>query len=111
MEQVAPPQGLTPYLEYVTDGLLTDTVQLWELPRPVSELYYLGECSARRELIRAQSDRDRYYRAASRGGFSNPVKSQGLTFAELCRERGEFALADRVESDMASITFHVGGNS
>lgn len=115
MEPLTPPHGLSPYLEFVTDGLLTDTVQLWELPRPVSELYYLGESSARRslepQLTQAKCDRDRYYQAAARGGFSNPLKPQGLTFAQLCRERGEHSLADRVESDMDSLAFQVRGNS
>ena len=115
MEPLTPPNGLSPYLEFVTDGLLTDKVQLWELPRTVSELYYLGEASARRslqpQLLQAQCDRDRYYLAASRGGFTSPLKPQGLTFAELCRERGEYALANKVDADMASLAFQVRGNA
>jgi hypothetical protein len=108
MEQV------TEYLENVTDQLINDSVQLWELPPAVACLYYLGEASARRvlipQLIQAEADRDRYYRAASRGGFQAPIKRQGLTYADLCRERGQHALADKVEAEMSSIAFNVRGN-
>lgn len=108
MEQV------TQYLESVTDKLLRDEVQLWELPSAVSGLYYLGESSARGvlmpQLIQAEADRDRYYRAACLGGFQAPLKPQGLTFAQLCRERGNEALALKVEADMSSLTFQVRGN-
>jgi hypothetical protein len=50
------------------------------------------------------------YRDASRGGFQAPIKRQGLTYAELCRERGQHALADKVEAEMSSIAFKVRGN-
>lgn len=102
------------YLEDVTDKLLRDEVQLWELPSAVSGLYFLGESSARGvlmpQLLQAESDRDRYYRAACRGGFNAPLKPQGLTFAQLCRERGNEALAVKVEVDMSTLTFNVRGN-
>lgn len=105
-------EPITQYLEQVTEGLLRDTVQLWQLPSAVSALYYLGEDSARRilepQLVQAQADRDRYYRAASRGGFEAQIKPQGLSFAQLCRERGDHITADRVEADMASLSFNVG---
>lgn len=107
-------EQITQYLEKVTDELIKDEVQLWELPPAVSGLYYLGEWSARGilmpQLIQAEADRDRYYRAACRGGFEVPLKPQGLTFAQLCRERGEEALALKVEADMSTLTFNVRGN-
>ena len=87
MEPRITPAGVTGYLEYVLDGLIWDKVQLWELPPAVTAIYYYGESCARRndpELEQVKSDRDRYYRAAARGGFGVPViKSQGLTFLEL----------------------------
>lgn len=108
-------EPLTKYLEEVTDGLLRDTVQLWELPSSVAGIYYLGESSARRilepQLVQAEADRDRYYLAACRGGFQSQTKPQGLTFAELCRERGDHLTADKVEADMSSLAFRVRGRA
>lgn len=103
------------YLDEVTEGLLRDTVQLWEVPSSVAGLYYLGEACARRilepQLVQAEADRDRYYLAASRGGFQAQTKPQGLSFAQLCRERGDTLLADKVEADMSSLAFQVRGRA
>lgn len=113
MEARLVPEGLIPYLDRILDGLLDDSVQLWELPVPVSSLFYLGESCARRdmerELAKALHDRDRYYRAACDGGFSRYLKPQGRTYWELCLERGERERAARVRADMEALVIHVGG--
>jgi hypothetical protein len=51
-------------------------------------------------LRQAEHDRDRYYRHAFN---KTPLKKQGKTFEELCRERGEHDLADRVHADMEKL--------
>jgi hypothetical protein len=111
MEPRLTPEGLTPYLEHVLDGLLADTVQLWEIPVAVSSLFYLGESCARRDiehdLAVALHDRDRYYRAACDGGFSRYLKRPGRTHWELCQERGEHERAARVRADMESLVIQV----
>jgi hypothetical protein len=103
------PQGTENYLEAVADSLLYGQVELYQLPSSVAALYYLGESSLIGYLKKAQADADRYYRAASRGTFSTPLKPQGLTFAELCRVRGQEALAERLEADFKKLSFNVGG--
>jgi hypothetical protein len=51
-----------------------------------------------------QNECDRLYRAAY--ALRVPLK-HGRTFAQLCRERGETALAERVEADMNTMRFEV----
>jgi hypothetical protein len=81
------PAGVTGYLENVLEGLIWNKIQLWELPPAVTAIYFYGESCARSdnsEVEQLKADRDRYYRAAARGGFGVPIiKSQGMTFQEL----------------------------
>lgn len=103
------PPGTCAYLEDVFESLLYGTVELHELPAPVAGIYYLGEASVSELLEQLKADRDRYYRAACRGTFAPDLQRPGRTFAELCRIRGDFALADRVEADLRGLTFSLGG--
>jgi hypothetical protein len=103
------PQGTAAYLEDVFESLLYGTLELHELPAPVAGIYYLGETSANEVIRQLTADADRYYRAACRGSFSPDLQRPGYTFAELCRIRGDFALADRVEADFRGLTFSLGG--
>ena len=87
MEPRMTPAGVTGYLENVLEGLIWNKIQLWELPPAVTAIYFYGESCARSdnsEVEQLKADRDRYYRAAARGGFGVPIiKSQGMTFQEL----------------------------
>lgn len=82
-------------------------LELWELPRPLRGLYFLGEHygytkgveSALERVEQLETECDRLYTQASEGTFRRPQAPQGLTYAELCRVRGENALADAVEAD------------
>lgn len=58
-------------------------------------------------LEQAQHDADRFFRALGRATSLKPLTKPGRTFAQLCRERGEIELAERVERDMAQIIFEV----
>ncbi len=113
MEPRVTPTGLTPYLEHVLDGLLAGTLQLWQLPACVSALFYLGDAYARldmeHDLASALHDRDRYYRAACDGGFSQYLELNGRPYWEMCLERGEHERAARVRADMETLTFQLGG--
>ena len=79
------------YLKNTLDDMISGRVDLHQLPYELAAFYYLGEAAhipevlcLRAELSQALADRDRYYRAASRGGFGVAVlKPQGKTFAEL----------------------------
>lgn len=82
-------------------------LELWELPRPLRGLYFLGEHyghlrgveSALERVEQLETECDRLYTQASQGSFKRQQAPQGLTYAELCRVRGETALADQVEAD------------
>lgn len=84
-----------------------DKIQLWQLPYSLQGLYYLGERygqlrgreEAQTRIEALEEECDRLHRYASQGGFTTPLKPQGLTYAQLCRVRGEHALAERVEAD------------
>lgn len=58
-------------------------------------------------LEQAKHDADRFFRALGRATSLKPLTQPGRTFAELCRERGEIELAERVERDMAQLKFEV----
>ena len=89
MEQVAETTRF--YLENLLDDMIRGRVELHQVPHEIAAFYYLGEAvhipevlCLRAELSQALADRERYYRAASRGGFGVAVlKPQGKTFAEL----------------------------
>lgn len=82
-------------------------LELWELPRPLRGLYFLGEHyghlrgveSALERIEQLETECDRLFTQASQGSFKRQQAPQGLTYAELCRARGENALADAVEAD------------
>ena len=102
---------LNNYCERVLDELLKDELQLWELPPALAAIYYLGEaCGSRSrdyEIRQLIAERDSYYRAAARGGFRVPiVPVHSKSYAELCRARGQFELAKRVEADMQKLQFN-----
>lgn len=87
----------------LANELLKGTLELWELPPSLAGLYYLGEHNgykpAQARLDELERECDRLFGFATRGGFSKPLRPQGLTFVELCRARGDLALADLVEAD------------
>lgn len=58
-------------------------------------------------LEQAKHDADRFFRALGRATSLKPITKQGKNYAELCRERGEIELAERVERDMAELKFEV----
>lgn len=58
-------------------------------------------------LEQAKSDADRLFRVLGRATSLKPLTRPGRTFSQLCRERGEFELAERVEQDMANLKFEV----
>lgn len=58
-------------------------------------------------LEQALHDAERYYRAMSRATNLKPISQPGRSYAELCRERGDHALAERVERDLAKLRFEV----
>lgn len=83
------------------------SLELWELPRPLRGLYFLGEHygytkgveSALERVEQLETECDRLYTQASQGSFTRRQAPQGLTYPELCRARGEEALAEAVEAD------------
>lgn len=91
MEQVVLSAGETVRISLMFEQLINRKISLPELPLPLASFYYLGEAAhipevlqLRNTLAQAESDRERYYRAACRGGFGTPViKPQGKTFLEL----------------------------
>lgn len=91
MEQVALSPGETVVISLMFEQLINRKINLSELPPPLASFYYLGEATLipevltlRNNLVQAEADRERYYRAACRGGFGTPViKPQGKTFQEL----------------------------
>lgn len=82
-------------------------LELWELPRPLRGLYFLGEHyghlrgveSALERVEQLEAECDRLYTQASEGTFRRPQAPQGLTYPQLCRARGESELADILEAD------------
>ena len=88
---------------YLADEILQNELQLWELPTGIRSLYYLGEhyglLHSQARLEELERECDTLFGIAARGGFTRPLPPQGLTYAELCRARGEYALADRIEVD------------
>lgn len=82
-------------------------LELWELPRPLRGLYFLGEHyghlrgveSALERVEQLEAECDRLYTQASEGTFRRLQAPQGLTYPQLCRARGESELADILEAD------------
>ena len=93
MEQIAETQE---FLECTYSKLIEGEIGLHQLPHQLAAFYYLGESSLmsevltlRTQLVQANNDAERYYRAAARGGFGVPtIKNQGRTYAELQKLRG-----------------------
>jgi len=91
--------------------LASNVLQLWELPPPLRDLYFLGEnygyqqglnnCYQRIEKLEAECDR--LYTHASQGSFTKATPQLGSTYPELCRIRGEDALADQLEADWKAL--------
>lgn len=94
-------------LDNLADELMADRVRLWQLPRALRELYFLGEhygyesglsvAYARLEAL--ESECDRLYQLATRGERAKLKISHAPSYAELCRIRGQHELADQVEAD------------
>lgn len=91
MEQIALAPSETERISLMLEQLIHRSITLSELPYPLASFYYLGEAAhipevlqLRSNLAKAEADRERYYRAACRGGFGVPIiKPQGNTFREL----------------------------
>lgn len=94
-------------LENLADALMADRVRLWQLPRALRDLYFLGEhygyesglSVAYVRLEALESECDRLYQLATVGERAKLKISPVPSFAELCRIRGDHKLADRVEAD------------
>ena len=114
MEQVGIPENLAPVLDHALIALMSGETQLWELPPGLAAFYYLGHANATAsmtaEVNQATADRDRYYAAAARGGFTATLKVTGRTYSDLCLARGQIALARRVADDMAALKIEVSTN-
>ena len=82
-------------------------LELWQLPRPLRGLYFLGEHygytqgveSVLERVEQLETECDRLYSQASQGTFKRQLAPQGLTYPQLCRARGEEELADILEAD------------
>jgi hypothetical protein len=95
MESPLAPANRTRESWQCLEALILGTIELWQIDPALAGFYYYGELIGFRlaservakleaDLTQAEADRDRYYRAADRGGFSVPIiKHQGATFAEL----------------------------
>jgi hypothetical protein len=86
-------------------SLLEGRVGLQQLERSLADFYNLGyfdgRASVAEALAAAESAADRYYRRAFEPACRRPVIPE-MSFAQLCRIRGEFARAERVEEGLAS---------
>lgn len=85
-------------------ALLLGRVELWQLAQPLADLYHLGfidgQASLQQALAEAHSAADRYYRRA----FDSRARRHSvpaISFAELCRIRGEYDRADAAERSLA----------
>lgn len=91
--------------------LASNTLDLWQLPATLRDLYSLGEYYGYQQGLEVSYERleeletecDRLYTQASQGSFTKPLKPQGFTYPELCRQRGEEALAEQLEADWAAL--------
>ncbi len=91
MAQLVLSASETVKVSLMLEHLIHGSVGLQQLPVPLASFYYLGEAThipevleLRTKLTQAEADRERYYRAACRGGFGTPIiKPQGKTFQEL----------------------------
>ena len=71
--ELTPPAGLDNYLDTVTNALTWGELQLWELPSPVRDLFYLGECSGRSQVAYWEHLANVYYEH-----WLNPDKDRDL---------------------------------
>lgn len=91
----------------ITKALASNTLQLWQLPTTLRDLYFLGEHYgylqglqvAHGRLEELEAECDRLFGLAAQGSFTRHLPKQGASFAELCRLRGDNALAEAVEAD------------
>lgn len=91
--------------------LASNALELWQLPAALRDLYFLGEHYGYKHGLEVSYERleeletecDRLYTQASQGSFTKPLAPQGFTYPELCRQRGEEALADQLEADWAAL--------
>ena len=97
-------RGRRPSREDPATALLFARAELWSLGRPLADLYNLGffdgRASLEGALLRAESAADRFYRRA----FEPPHSSAhvpAISFADLCRIRGEWARAQTAEEGLA----------
>ena len=88
--------------------LLDDKLQLWQLPRNLRGLYFLGEqngYAASQEATRLQiealeSECDWLYRLATQGDKAKPQLHKQPTYTELYRLRGEPEKAHQIEAEL-----------
>lgn len=85
-------------------ALLLGQADLWQLARPLADLYHLGffdgQASLEQALREAESAADRYYRRAF-GPQRARVGVPNVSFAALCRIRGELGRAEAAELSLA----------
>ena len=100
------------YAHTLFNLLVWGTIELHELPEYLSVFYYLGEqhgrLSREPEIALLESEANHLYQLAFNERI--PLK-HGANFAELCRRRGDFELAQRVEADMKSLRFQRGATN
>jgi hypothetical protein len=58
-------------------------------------------------LEQALHDAERFFRALGRATNLEPLSKPSRSYAEVCRARGDLALAERVERDLAKLQFEV----
>ncbi|MDP9026436.1 MAG: hypothetical protein M3N46_02620 [Actinomycetota bacterium] len=80
------------------EQLLLGRITGWDLPRPYFDVWLLGRLDRQREVENLQAE---VRRLDALDAQPAPVDVRGLlgpTFAELCRRRGEPALAERADA-------------
>lgn len=97
------PRGVIPAIHAYepVDLLLAGRIGLQDLDPPLRDLYNLGFIDGRASLSEAleaaESAADRYYRLAFDSAATR-VHVPSMSFADLCRIRGEFDRADMVDA-------------
>lgn len=90
--------------------VIAGRVSLHEVPSSLLGWYSIGfedgSRSRDREVNRLNAEADRLYAAAY--GEPLPLQLSQPSYAELCRRRGQYAEAERVEADIARLRFEVG---
>jgi len=94
-------------LDGLTDALMLDQVRLWQLPKGLREIYFIGEsygyeagcAQSYKRIQELEHECDGLYRLATQGHQAKTQRTIPPTYAQLCRIRGQHALAAQVEAD------------